>query len=268
MNSEFVEHIEHPESRYLQEAQQSAYDRVRERLNGHHMTDVPEQVLEKLTYAYYHDWEQNNPSYVFLLADPGVPGEHVVFEANAYADLDTNNYREKVHVDQRFGARWLAKKRYTDFTSEFIQQCQEHGLVDVDEPWWQYLLSGSFFDDFYMTDVVKYRENSPSKAALDASVRLGLIRELEYIDPDLIFTFGSRAWDAVRTHLQAEPVSDIDDPSSITEVHGKLHRATREHDVAILPCGHMSPQFRGAQISHKEYMSRIAAGLETNAAVQ
>ena len=119
-----------------------------------------------------------------------------------------------------------------------------------------------------MTDVVKYRENSPSKAALDASVHLGLIRELEYIDPDLIFTFGSRAWDAVRTHLQAEPVSDIDDPSSITEVHGKLHRATREHDVAILPCGHMSPQFRGAQISHKEYMSRIAAGLETNAAVQ
>lgn len=113
-----------------------------------------------------------------------------------------------------------------------------------------------------MTDVVKYRENSPSKAALDASVRLGLIRELEYIDPELIFTFGSRAWDAVWTHLQAKPVGDIDDPSSITEVHGMLHRATREYDIGILPCGHMSPQFRGAQISHEEYMGRTASGIE------
>lgn len=41
MNPEFVEHIEHPESRYLQEAQQSAYDSVRERLNEHHMTEFP-----------------------------------------------------------------------------------------------------------------------------------------------------------------------------------------------------------------------------------
>lgn len=264
MNLEFVKHIEHPESRDLQEAQQSAYDRVRTRLSEHHMTDMPEQILEKLTYAYYHDWEQNDPSYVFLLADPGVPGEHVVFEANAYADLNADDYREKVQVDQRFGARWLATKRYANFTSEFIQQCQEHRLIDIEGQWWQYLLSGSFFDDFYMTDVVKYRENSPSKAALDASVRLGMIRELEYIDPDLIFTFGNRAWNAIRKHLKPEPVGNIINPSSITEVHGKLHRATREYNVDILPCGHMSPQFRGAQISHKEYMDRIAAGIETN----
>jgi len=205
MNRDFVEGIEHPESRYLQEAQESAARHVRERLEDHHMTDVPDKVLRKLTYAYYHDWEQNDPNYVFLLADPGVPGEHVVFEANAYAGLEPTDYRTKVQIDQRFGARWLAKQRYTDFTSEFLTHCQDHGLVEFDEPWWQYLLSGSFFDDFYMTDVVKYRENNPSQATLDAAVRLGLIQELEYIDPDLIFTFGSRAWDAVRTHLQAEP---------------------------------------------------------------
>lgn len=266
MNEDFVERIEHPESRYLQEAQQDAYARVRDRLEEHHMTDVPEQVLEKLTYAYYHDWERNDPNYVFLLADPGVPGEHVVFEANAYADLDPADYRQKVHVDQRFGARWLAKKRYTDFTSEYIECCHEHDLIDVENPWWQYLLSGSFFDDFYMTDVVKYREDSPSRNALDASVRLGLIQELEYVDPDLIFAFGGRAWDVLREHLQAVPVGDVNDPSSINEVHGELHRATREHEVDVLPCGHMSPQFRGAQISHREYMDRIAAGIEMHSA--
>jgi hypothetical protein len=261
MNSEFVAQIEHPESRYLQETQQSAYENVRDRLSEHHMTDVPERVLEKLTYTYYHDWEQNDPSYFFLLADPGVPGEHVVFEASAYADLAAEAYREKVHIDQRFGARWLAKKRYTDFTSEFIQRCQEHGLVDVDESWWQYLLSGSFFDDFYMTDVVKYREGSPKAAALDASVRIGLIEELEYINPDLIFAFGKRAWDAIQTHLQAEPVSNRNGSSSITDAHGTLHQATGEEEIAILPCGHMSPQFRGAQISHEEYMDRIESGI-------
>lgn len=113
-----------------------------------------------------------------------------------------------------------------------------------------------------MTDVIKYREDTPSKPALDVSVRLELIRELEYIDPDLIFTFGSRAWNTVRTHLQAEPLGNIDDPSSITEVHGKPHRATQGSDTMMLPCGHMSPQFRGAQVSHEEYMTRIESGID------
>lgn len=49
-----------------------------------------------------------------------------------------------------------------------------------------------------MTDVMKYRENSPSSDSVDASIRTGLPSELEYVDPDLIFTFGGRAWDAIR----------------------------------------------------------------------
>lgn len=246
----------------MQDLQRQAREAVIERLAKYDMVDVPDHVIRHLTYAYYHDWEVDDPEFVFLLEDPGIPGEHVVHETNAYVDLGTEyDIRDVVEIDRRFGARWLAKSTYTEFTSQFISLCQEYGLVETDSPWWQYLLGGAFFDDFYMCDVVKYRATSIGTADVRVSFTEFLYDEIETIEPDLIFAFGKRAWETIRDQLRAEPLEEEPASQSVLDVHGVLHRTTRPPDTTVLPLGHMSPNFRGAQISHAEYIDGMERGL-------
>lgn len=262
MNPEFVEGIEDPEKLSLQRLQEEAREAVKNRLSMYDMEDIPEWVLTKLTYTYYHDWETDDPEFVFLLEDPGVPGEHVIMETNAYFELgEVYDVHDAIQVDRRFGARWLATRRYTDFTSQFLAICEEHGLISTDGPWWQYLLSGRFFDDFYMADVIKYRGANARSGDVKASFSSCLLHELEYIDPDLVFAFGKRAWETIRDHCQAKPVESPPVGTGVSDVHGVLHSTERLLDTAVLPLGHPSTNFRGAQLSHADYMDRLKGGV-------
>ena len=86
MNSAFVERINDPGRLQLQQQQESAREAVRERLRVYDMADVPDYVLQKLTYTYYHDWKTDEQRFMFLLEDPGVPGEHIILEIVDYVD--------------------------------------------------------------------------------------------------------------------------------------------------------------------------------------
>lgn len=263
MNEEFVASIEQPDKLQLQQLQESAREAVIDRLADYDMYDVPDWVIRKLTYTYYHDWETDDPSYVFLLEDPGIPGEHVVLETAEYAELGEGyDPHDVIQIDRRFGARWLATRRYTDFTSEFIDACGENGLISLDEPWWRYLLTGRFFDDFYMADVIKYRGVNAGTGDVNTAFSSHLIHELEYVDPDVIFAFGKRAWETIRDQLGATPVGDPSDGQGVTDVHGVLHATGRLLDTAVLPLGHPSTNFRGAQLAHDTYMARLVDGVE------
>jgi len=55
MDPSFVKGIEDPDRLQLQQQQESAREAVRERLRDYDMVDVPDYVLRKLTYTYYHD---------------------------------------------------------------------------------------------------------------------------------------------------------------------------------------------------------------------
>lgn len=106
MNREFVRRIEDPQPLALQRLQDEAREAVRERLAEYDIHDVPDWVLTKLTYTYYHDWEADDPDYVFLLEDPGVPGEHVILETNEYVELGSGyDVHDAIQVDRRFGSR-------------------------------------------------------------------------------------------------------------------------------------------------------------------
>lgn len=263
MNEEFLRRIENPQKLPLQRLQEEARDAVRDRLAQYDMTDVPNWVIRKLTYTYYHDWETDDPDYVFLLEDPGIPGEHVIMETNEYVGLGENyDIYDAIQVDRRFGARWLAGSRYTDFTSEFIELCTEHGLIEPVEPWWQYLLSGRFFDDFYMADVIKYRGANARAGDVKTAFSSHLLHELEYVDPDLVFAFGKRAWETLLEQCSAEPINQTPDGSGVTDVHGILHSTSRLLDTEIIPVGHPSTNFRGAQLSHETYMAKLRTGVE------
>lgn len=264
MDPEFVHSIESPEPLPLQELQAEAWDVVVERLAEYDMLDVPDWVVRKMTYTYYHDWTTDDPDYVFLLEDPGKPGEHVVLETSAYASLGEGyDPLDAVQIDRRFGARWLATRRYTPFTSAFVEACAEFGLISADVSWWRYVLSGQFFDDFYMADVVKYRGVSAGTGDINAAFSTHLIHELEHVDPDIVFAFGKRAWETIKDKLHAVPLDERPASPGVRDVHGVPHSTERLLDTDVLPLGHPSTNFRGAQLSHDEYMERLRDGVRS-----
>jgi hypothetical protein len=198
---------------------------------------------------------------MLLLEDPGIPGEHVIMEVADYVDLAPGyDLYEAVQIDRRFGARWLAKRKYSDFTSEFIQACADNGMIELEEPWWEYLLLGGFFDDFYMADVIKYRGVNASTGDINTSYYSFLSEELEFLEPDLVFAFGNRAWTTLLEKFEIEPLVDAPVSESILDVHGVVYGASGIVETDVLPLGHMSGNCRGSQIPKLEYHQDLVQG--------
>lgn len=113
-----------------------------------------------------------------------------------------------------------------------------------------------------MTDVIKYRGVNAGTGDVNAAFSAHLIHELEYVEPEVIFASVKRAWEVIRDQLGAVPLSDPPTGSGVREVHGVPHTTERLLETTVLPLGHPSTNFRGAQLSHDEYMDRLAAGVE------
>lgn len=266
MDAEFVNRIENPRSRTLEQLFERALENVEEQLRDYGATDQDEWALKKIAYTYYYNWDEDDPDYVFLLEDPGNLNERHTREIRRIEVLkDEFDPLALIDIYRRFATTWFIETRNSDFIRRFLYTCSENGLIEFDGYWGDYVRSQQFFDDFYMTDIVKYR--APGSAVGSPEVRASfseqLGTELETLDSDLIFTFGNRAWNPIKEELAAEPVEAPEiDESKITELHGHLHETGRVLDTYVLPLGHMSTQFYGAQISKKEYMSRMEEGLE------
>ena len=127
-------------------------------------------------------------------------------------------------------------------------------------------MSGEFFDGFYMCDTIKYRiarDRTLSRSEIRASFTEFLLYELEYVDPDLIFAFGNRAWDALRKPLQGTTIgTTIADDAGINTVHGHPFQSTRLVDTHLIPLQHMTAQQHHASGSELDtYMDRLDSGL-------
>lgn len=266
MDAEFLERIENPRSRILKELFESAVENVREQLKEYGATGIDEWALRKIAYTYYYDWETDDPDYVFLLEDPGNLNQRHTREVRRIEALrDDYDPRSLVDIYRGFATAWFTETRNSDFIRRFLSTCSDNGLIEFGDYWGDYVKSQQFFDDFYMTDIVKYR--APGSAVGSPEVQFSfseqLRGELETINPDLIFTFGNRAWNPIKTELATEPVESLSiDESKITDLHGHLHRTGRVLDTYVLPLGHMSTQFYGAQIAKQEYMDRMERGIE------
>jgi hypothetical protein len=266
MDAEFLERIENPRSRILEELFESAVENVEKQLREYGATNLDDWALRKIAYTYYYDWENDEPNYVFLLEDPGNLNDRHTRAVQRIEKLeDDYDPLSLVDIYRGFATTWFTETRNSDFFRRFLYTCSDSGLISFDDYWGDYVKSQRFFDDFYMTDIVKYR--APGSAVGSPEVQFSfseqLREELEAIDPDLIFTFGNRAWNPIRDELAAEPVENLAiDESRITELHGSLHETGRVLDTYVLPLGHMSTQFYGAQISKQEYIGRLEDGLE------
>lgn len=266
MNNQFIDRIETPSSRVLEDVFENAVQNVQGQLNEYGASDLDEWALRKIAFTYYYDWETDDPNYVFLLKDPGPLNERHTRELERIAQLK-NGYepRDLIEIYRQFATTWFVETRNADFMRRFVRTCATNDLIEPDDSWQDYVRSQAFFDDFYMSDIVKYRaeRGAVGTRAVRASFSEFLRPELEHIDPDLIITFGNRAWNPIQEELQPLPVEDPDvDTSKITELHGHLHETQRIVDAYVLPLGHMSTQFYGAQLPKEEYMDRFADGLE------
>lgn len=225
--------------------------------------DVAESTVRKLSYTYYHKPEQEDPEYVFLLQDPGGLQERHTEEIDRLDGIDQQSSGEElVDIFRQFPKSWLLRNRNSDFSERFFTSLAEHGLISLQSTWREYLREEQFYEDFYMTDVVKYRVDGFNKTEEQASVNEFLRDELIDIDPNLIFAFGGDAWSALRTYFDAIPVQRTSvDPSKITEMHGHLCQANQNLDSKILPLSHMSGQIWW-RFPPDDYIKRMEQGLK------
>lgn len=268
MNPEFLEKIENPEtimgtgSLEQQSLLDSALKESRKRLSEYGIHDLDDWLLYRLAYIYYHNWEENDPSYMILLEDPGDMGDHVVAEIPKIKALGRDpNPLDLIEIYQRIGARWLMGRDYAYITSQVLEAFNQFDLIDFDGDWWEYMLSGRFFDDFYMGDTVKYRADYNDVP--DSCFTQFLRKELESVDPDFIFIFGGDGWDVICEKLNPVPVSLDLGSSNVCEenlgaVLGEVFRSEYPVETYLAPLYHVSYVTRGwADISREEYIEAI-----------
>jgi hypothetical protein len=99
---------------------------------------------------------------------------------------------EYVRTYRTYALEWLLEKN-EHFSSRFLPLLSRYGLLDGGEEWRTYL-EGEFYDDFYLTDLIKYRVRTEDigdrhrRAGFDEHLR----EELRAIDPEIVFAFSAR----------------------------------------------------------------------------
>lgn len=263
MNEQFIRQIENPSSPQQQTLYEQGLEITKDRLEKHSIEGLEDTTLTRLNYTYYHNWKRNDPDFFFLIRDPGKPGDHVVSEA---VEIDrTEEILDLIDIYQRIGARWLMGRNYATFIREFLRVCEQKDLVELTTDWWEYVLTGSFFDDFYMTDVVKYRiDEDPTDSDLQDCFTSYLFPEIDEIDPDLIFAFGKTPWKSIRDTLNTKDIETGEQTKpSVTQAQGRLFRTTRMPDdqLFVIPFLHMSPQNYPSKVTIPEFTEMLTTAI-------
>lgn len=262
-SSSIIERIENPENEHLRSMLSDACQTTEDRLEEWGFSGVSDATIRRLSYTYYHRSDQDDPKYVFLVQDPGGLQRRHTEELDRIRSIEeTENLDSLVDVYREFPKSWLLRNRNSDFSEQFFSTLADHGLISYETSWRPYLQNEQFYDDFYMTDVVKYRVDGSNKSEERASVDAFLREELSNLDPELIFSFGRQAWEVLRDHFGAWPVSGGQrDMGKISEMHGQLCETRGQVDTMVLPLSHMSGQVWW-RFPPEEYISRMEDGIE------
>lgn len=268
---DYLERVEDPDHPAMRDLLETARNNVREQLleegaeeanDGailYRGTELDDAALTKFSYTFYHDWwDGETPKFVFLVQNPGplVSGRHLDDEADDLLKAvgAEDSYRRQVRVNQGYLEDWLWRRNQR-FSEGFFPVLSDHGLISYDSL--KGYLRGDFFDDFVLTDVVKYRVSTGEidggvKGNAEVSYDEYLYPELEALDPDLIFSFGSRCWKVLLRNLDLDAVGDGELTDTVTNAHG---HAFRSDDWYVIPLTHFSGRNTFLRDSYYEYLS-------------
>ncbi len=116
-----------------------------------------------------------------------------------------------------------------------------------------------------MTDLIKYRvktKNIDDKHC-KAGFKNHLKKELEYIDPKLIFVFSSNTWDTIKEKIDIEPIDDKVDVDNVASNHGYLFRTNHTSiDTYIIPLTHFS-MVSYSNTLRNSYFDYLKEGIKT-----
>jgi len=118
------------------------------------------------------------------------------------------------------------------------------------------------FQDVYLGDVVKYRVDGFGRSAERKSYAKFLEEEIEALDPDLLITFGSNAWDALRRETGPSAVrnsarftgENVGYPRNTPSISDPI-------DTFVLPLSHMSGQVWW-RFPPSDYIGRLDSALQ------
>lgn len=120
MDAEFLERIENPRSRILEELFESAVEKVEKQLREYDATNLDDWALRKIAYTYYYDWENDDPNYVFLLEDPGNLNDRHTRAVQRIEKLeDDYDPLSLVDIYRGFATTWFTETRNSDFFGVF-----------------------------------------------------------------------------------------------------------------------------------------------------
>lgn len=262
-DSTFIQDIEHPDDPTLQQALSEACNSTREKLQQMGFTSPEEWLVRKVAFAYFFDWKADSPDYALVLPDPGNIGKQQQNEIRHLQSTGPDiSYEDQVDFYRSVAKKWYLNHP-TDFPEEFLSLARTHGLIQYADDWQTYIRSDDFFDDFYMTDVLKYRvDGYPTDGGWESSAFYRqLKRELVELDPNVIFVFGGSAWHTIRKYLHPNPVNPpVSDETSIMETHGEIYCTDTDIDAFIIPLGHMSGQVWW-RFPPEEYIDQLETAL-------
>lgn len=264
MDGAYLDRIEHPTPRTLEQLRDEAIQNVKERLPERSVEVHDRSTLRKLAFTYYYDWESDDPTYTMMSEDPGGVQSRHTSDLLDFAEL-SDDPLDQVSIYREFASRWLGSDNLR-FAESFFGACADAGIIEPDQSLHEYARSGEFFDDFYLTDVNKYRASATTAREIASLRAYFTAPELHAIDSDLIFAFGNDAWNVLRHELALTPVDEnheLDPDAGITDIDGRLYRSRRLIETHVVPLLHMSGQAFGAQRSPDEYAERVARAVTT-----
>jgi len=256
-----LKQMDNPDDPELRRLQSDAKEHVEE--VAHAAGLFPDKhAIRRLSYTYYYDWETDDPDFMLLLQDPGNLHKRHLEELQPENPLEGGcTRREQVHIYRQFAKSWLTG-RNADFSEQFFGTFDDHGLINLGAGWKDYITTERMFQDVYLGDVVKYRVDGFGRSAERKSYAKFLEEEIEALDPDLLITFGSNAWDALRRETGPSAVrNSAASPGKMLDIHGTLHSISDPIDTFVLPLSHMSGQVWW-RFPPSDYIGRLDSALQ------
>lgn len=249
------------------------------------------KLTKLLSTCYYKEEWDGRPDVMLLMETPGsLSYREDSRHREAERLLDEDSIEEQVKLYRKFSHGWLGNNLRNNFTAPFLRKLSESSAVDIKvESLEDYIpdslddMDGGeslFFKDFYVTDVVSFRIKGGSINSERRNRGMEIVvEEISYIEPDVVFCFGTKPWRAIRKNAEVKALTDgYEVESGITSVHGGLYKVDFESEmdfepglieeleassVKVIPLAHMSRAKNYIRGSYTHYMKNGLNDLRT-----